>query len=117
MPSVKSQWSPPFIGGSTRGPLPAAAVHPLVAMEPAVYRREHQATTAGHKHLERVAMEPAVYRREHMILGDTTGPRGLVAMEPAVYRREHAIAAAVGASRSTVVAMEPAVYRREHPLP
>src|SRR5579863_2983410 len=63
--SASSQWSPPFIGGSTLTVRPPEASGKVVAMEPAVYRREHL-------HLEKVgpvrapvAMEPAVYRREH----------------------------------------------------
>ncbi len=83
-------------------------------MEPAVYRREHQAVLERmDRALGHVAMEPAVYRREHTpyanqirdpvssqwsppFIGGSTislverGKRGAtVAMEPAVYRREH----------------------------
>ncbi|SRR5579859_810746 len=38
----KSQWSPPFIGGSTRVPGAGRGLGNGVAMEPAVYRREHR---------------------------------------------------------------------------
>src|SRR5690242_8321848 len=40
---ARSQWSPPFIGGSTTRRGEVSASHaPDVAMEPAVYRREHR---------------------------------------------------------------------------
>src|SRR5579859_4962191 len=60
-----SQWSPPFIGG-THGQELHHWRNVRVAMEPAVYRREHRVRPAWRRDPEHhVAMEPAVYRREH----------------------------------------------------
>src|SRR5579863_5685138 len=109
-----SQWSPPFIGGSTRGDRRLLVQDDVVAMEPAVYRREHPVQPRHQIRGQVVAMEPAVYRREHArrtmadnpadygsqwsppFIGGSTGLPGVpaahgedVAMEPAVYRREH----------------------------
>src|SRR5579859_746848 len=63
--SNTSQLSQPFIGGSTTGYEVNWRQEQYVAMEPAVYRREHRGHR-GHWHSDQgVAMEPAVYRREH----------------------------------------------------
>src|SRR5579859_1986037 len=62
---IESQWSPPFIGGSTLMHNCPSCGLAHVAMEPAVYRREHRAELVGGIQLRVVAMEPAVYRREH----------------------------------------------------
>src|SRR5579863_1122565 len=51
-----SQWSPPFIGGSTRGDRRLLVQDDVVAMEPAVYRREHARRT--------MADNPAVYESQ-----------------------------------------------------
>src|SRR5579859_8176115 len=84
----------------------------IVAMEPAVYRREHLPARSPPGWAAPVAMEPAVYRREHYdtefledgqtmsqwsppfiggstLAHDRAVPDRIVAMEPAVYRREH----------------------------
>src|SRR5579863_6713082 len=45
-----SQWSPPFIGGSTWCLLGRDERVAVVAMEPAVYRREHLDELGDHAH-------------------------------------------------------------------
>src|SRR5579863_10379238 len=62
---VSSQWSPPFIGGSTISLVERGKRGTTVAMEPAVYWREHPGDAAGSRGAGGVAMEPVVYRREH----------------------------------------------------
>ncbi len=71
-----SQWSPPFIGGSTREDQDREKIEALVAMEPAVYRREHEKVLHVAGTLAGVAMEPAVYRREHKPLSMACGMHG-----------------------------------------
>src|SRR5579863_7926919 len=108
-----SQWSPPFIGGAHGQELHHWR-NVRVAMEPAVYRREHDARLEQGPPGRRVAMEPAVYRREHRVRPAwRRDPEHHVAMEPAVYRREHHVKA-LDSLCLLRVAMEPAVYRREH---
>src|SRR5579863_4220093 len=75
-----SQWSPPFIGGSTRGDRRLLVQDDVVAMEPAVYRREHPVQPRHQIRGQVVAMEPAVYRREHA--------RRTMADNPAVYESQ-----------------------------
>src|SRR5579863_4718150 len=133
-----SQWSPPFIGGSTRGDRRLLVQDDVVAMEPAVYRREHPVQPRHQIRGQVVAMEPAVYRREHA--------RRTMADNPAVYESQWSppfiggsthppghlrpaddwsqwsppfIGGSTGlpgvpAAHGEDVAMEPAVYRREH---
>ncbi len=69
------QWSPPLIGGSTRGKRPECQHLAAAAMEPAVDRREHHHRPPRHADRMDAAMEPAVDRREHQQDLPTLPPR------------------------------------------
>ncbi len=138
-----SQWSPPFIGGSTLSNLPTIAAEVAVAMEPAVYRREHWRTQVRVKLLaSRSQWSPP------FIGGSTRARRSssrscppwrsqwsppFIGGSTAVGEIELEVGGGsqwsppfIGGSTRPIpgqrrggkhVAMEPAVYRREHPQP
>src|SRR5579859_7885665 len=84
-----SQWSPPFIGGSTGADLAAVGAAVIVAMEPAVYRREHSSTPTARACRTASQWSPPFIGGSTRLSCPYHCPAGLVAMEPAVYRREH----------------------------
>src|SRR6266571_5207061 len=108
------QWSPPLIGGSTDQLEIWAVPSGKAAMEPAVDRLEHPGPRRERRGFHAAAMEPAVDRREHDVPGGPAGTGVRAAMEPAVDRREHPRGVTAAQVSEKRAAMEPAVDRREH---